>query len=256
VCHVDVPPGQQAPAFAGVEVAIPLAAGEAMPALHVATSEGAPPVLVIGDVFGRSRFYEHLGALLAQAGFQALVPDFFFRQGPLPDPPSKEAAFGRRAQLDEAGTLDDLRGAIAWLRRTSGRTLVGTVGFCMGGTFVLDLVATENDLVGVAYYGFPVPQPTIASPPPRPIDLVDELRGPLLAFWGDQDDTVGVEHAREYVRRARASTAFRSEILPGLGHGFLGSARLGDPSDPAAATWERAVEFLRGELAPSGRRSA
>ncbi len=248
MCHTDIPPGQARPEIAGREVEIPLPGGEAMPALHVVAAEGAAAVLVVGDVFGRSAFYEHLGAVLANAGFQALVPDFFFRQGPLPEPPSKEAAFGRRAQLDETRTLDDLRAAIAWLRERSGRAAVGTVGFCMGGTFVLDLAATEDDLVSVAYYGFPVPQSTIVSPPPRPIDLVDDLRGPVLSFWGDQDDTVGIDHVREYVRRAEAAHAFEWEILPGLGHGFLGSAPLGDPSDPGAATWERAVRFLRTHL--------
>lgn len=248
MCHTDVPPGQSAPDIAGHDVSIGLPGGKGMPALHVCAGDTSPPVLVIGDVFGRSAFYEHLGGLLAQGGFQALVPDFFFRQGALPDPPSKEAAFGRRAQLDEAGTLDDLRAAIAWLRERSGHRAVGTVGFCMGGTFVLDLASTEPDLVSVAYYGFPVPQPTIVSPPPRPIDLVDGLQGPTLAFWGDQDDTVGVDHAREYVARAQAHPGFEAEIVPGLGHGFLGSAPLGDASDPGAATWERAVAFLRDHL--------
>jgi carboxymethylenebutenolidase len=248
MCHIDIPPGQARPDIDGREVTIPLPGGEEMAALHVAASDDAPPVLVIGDVFGRSAFYEHLAALLAQAGLQALVPDFFFRQGPLPDPPSKEAAFGRRAKLDEAATLDDLRAAITWLRERSGRRGVGVVGFCMGGTFVLDLASTEAELVSVAYYGFPVPQPTIASPPPRPIDLVDGLRGPVLAFWGDQDDTVGVDHARDYVRRAQSHAGFESQILPGLGHGFLGAAPLGDASDPGAATWERAVTFLHDHL--------
>ena len=94
-----------------------------------------------------------------------------------------------------------------------------------------------------------MPQPTIVSPPPRPIDLVEDLRGPVLAFWGDQDEAVGVEHAREYARRASAANpAFESEIVAGLGHGFLGSAPLGDAADPGAATWERTLGFLHANL--------
>lgn len=249
MCHTDIPPGQTPTDLSGAEVEIPLGGGEAMPALHVAAAPDAPPVLVIGDVFGRSAFYEHLAGLLAADGLQALVPDVFFRQGPLPDPPTKEAAFARRAKLDEAGSLDDLRAAIAWLRDRSGRPRVGTVGFCMGGTFVLDLASTEDDLASVAYYGFPVPQASLAGPPPRPMDLVEGLSGPVLAFWGDQDDAVGVEHAREYARRAAAANPrFEHEILAGLGHGFLGSARLGDTSDAGGATWQRTLRFLRTHL--------
>jgi carboxymethylenebutenolidase len=249
MCHTDIPPGQTTPEVAGAEVEIPLPAGEAMPALHVTTGPDRPPVLVIPDVFGRSAFYEHLGALLAQAGFQALVVDIFFRQGPLPGARSREAAFARRAQLDEAGSLDDLRAAIGWLRERSGHARVGTIGFCMGGTFVLDLASTEDALAGVAYYGFPVPQPTLVSPPPRPMDLVGDLRGPVLAFWGDQDAAVGLENARVYARRAgEVNPAFEHEIIAGLGHGFLGSAALDDPTDPGGATWARTLGFLRTHL--------
>src|SRR4051812_3779809 len=99
MCHTDVPPGQPTPSIAGVEVTIPLAEGGTLPALPLAPSPTAPPVLVVADVYGRSPFYDHLGKLLAVAGFQALVPDLFFRQGPLPEGAGKEAAFGRRAKL-------------------------------------------------------------------------------------------------------------------------------------------------------------
>jgi dienelactone hydrolase len=249
MCHTDIPPGQATPDVTRTEVTIPLADAASLPALHLVAAPDAPPILVIADVFGRSAFYEHLGALLAGAGFQALVPDLFFRQGPLPEAPSHQDAFARRARLDEANSLDDLRAAIAWLHGASGRARVGTVGFCMGGTFALDLASTDDELVSVAYYGFPVPQATIVAPPPRPIDLVDQLHGPVLAFWGDQDEAVGLEHAREYVERATASNpAFESQILPGLGHGFLGSARLDDQADPGGATWARSLDFLRTHL--------
>lgn len=250
MCHPDVPAGQVTPAVSRSEVEIDLPGGGAMPAL-LATSAGgesAPAVLVVGDVFGRTPFYEHLASLLAESGFQALLPDFFFRQGPLEEA-GKEAAFGRRAKLDETQSVADLSAAAAWLRQRSGMQKVGTLGFCMGGTFVLDLASTEADLVTVAYYGFPVPQPTLVLPPPRPIDLVDSLAGPVLAFWGDQDATVGIEHVDDYVKRAAASNpSFESEILAGFGHGFLGSADLRDESDAAAATWRRAIEHLSRHL--------
>jgi dienelactone hydrolase len=248
MCHTDIPPGPSTPAVARTEVEIIVGESERMPAGHVGTWS-APAVLIVGDVFGRSAFYEHLAALVGSAGFQALLPDFFFRQGPLPEGASKEAAFERRGRLDETRTLDDLRAAIGWMRERSGHGVVGTLGFCMGGTFVLDLASTETDLVTVAYYGFPVPQTTLVSPPPRPMDLVEGVRGPVLAFWGDQDATVGLDHVRRYAERATASNpSFEHEIVPGLGHGFLASSRLDDPDDPGGATWVRALSHFRTYL--------
>lgn len=63
-------------------------------------------------------------------------------------------------------------------------------------------------------HGFPVPQPTIMHPPARPIDLAEKLRGPVLAFWGDQDEAVSVEHARAYSKLAASYNGqFRGEML-------------------------------------------
>ncbi len=253
MCHPDIPPDQLTPDVDTAEVQVAVGARELMPALSVGPAD-APAVLIVGDIFGRSEFYEHLAALVAAEGFQSLVPDFFFRQGPLAEPGSRKAAFARRRRLDEAAALDDLRAAIDWLRERSRRPVIGTVGFCMGGTFVLDLASTQDDLVTIAYYGFPVPSTELASPPPRPLDLVDSLRGPVLAFWGDRDDTVGVDHARAYAERARASNPdFDCEFVPGLGHGFLGAARLGAADDPGGATWTRALAQLHGHLDAGGR---
>jgi carboxymethylenebutenolidase len=246
MCHPDVPPGWAASPAERREVVVDLPGGEGMPALHVGGQTDAPGVLLIADVFGRSAFYEHLAALIAAAGFQVLLPEFFFRQGPLTEA-TKDAAFARRAQLDEADSVEDLRAAIAWLRSNSPAPRVGTVGFCMGATFALDLASTQDALATVAYYGFP--EPTSTSPPPRPIDLVDGLRGPVLAIWGDQDHGVGLDTIDRYIELASAADPqFASEVIPGLGHGFLGSADLDDPADPGGATWSRALSHLTEHL--------
>src|SRR5256885_13302347 len=139
MCHPEVPEGQPTPRVTTEEITIPATGGDSMPAM-LALPEGgpAPAVLVICDVFGRSPFYESLAARIATAGFEALLPDFFFRVGPLAER-TREAAFARRARLDERGTLDDLQAALRWLRERPGPAgRIGTVRFCIGGTLVLD----------------------------------------------------------------------------------------------------------------------
>jgi carboxymethylenebutenolidase len=246
MCHPDIPDGMPAPSVERREVSIAVSDGESLPCLHVG-DEREPAVLVVGDVFGRSPFYERLADVIAATGFQVLVPDFFFRQGPLAEQ-TKQAAFARRMQLDESNAVADLRVAIDWLREAGSRATVGMIGFCMGGTFVLDLASTEDDLVTVAYYGFPIPQSALPSPPPRPIDLVNTLRGPVLAVWGEEDETVGIENIRAYVAVARAANPeFAAEVLPGLGHGFLANADLSG-GDPAGASWQRTLAYLGDHL--------
>lgn len=247
MCHSEVPFDQAVPGSTARPIAITLASGEAMPATLTGTA--GPPVLLIADMFGASPFYEMLAARLARAGFDTLLVDYFFRLPALTEH-THEAGFARRRNLDEVRTLEDLQAALAFLRTRPGyQGSVGTIGFCMGGTFALDLAARETDLVTVAYYGFPVPQASLAFPPPAPLDLAEQIRGPILACWGDQDETVGLANVERFVEAMAAAPAdFTHRVYPGLPHGFLGQARFDDESDAAGRSWALAVEHLRRHL--------
>lgn len=212
----------------------------------------APAVLVVSDVFGRTPFYESLAARIATAGFEALLPDFFFRVGALPER-TREAAMERRERLDEQRSLEDLRGALRWLRGRAAGGRIGTVGFCMGGTFVLDLAALEPDLVTVCYYGFPAgAHKTSPTAPPRPLDLADRMRGPILGFWGDQDAGVGMDNVAELARRLEAAGVdFDHRVYPGIGHGFLAASQFDPENDAyqsACESWTMALDLWRHHL--------
>src|SRR3989454_12746940 len=111
MCHPEVPEGTTPPSVRTAELTIAVDDG-AMPTL-VAFPERAraPAVLVINDVFGRSPFYEHTARRLAQAGFVAATPEFFFREGPLPEP-TRDAAMTRAKRLDFPRLVDDMAPAI------------------------------------------------------------------------------------------------------------------------------------------------
>lgn len=253
MCHTDIPTGEATPDVPRGEMELTLSTGERMPALEYG-DPGAPGVLLVADVYGISPFYRHLAALLAQDGFHVTLPDFFFRQGPI-EGTEHTAAFERRGRLDESQSVDDLREVLDWLRGGQAQTEVGAVGFCMGGTFVLDLASSVDDLVAVSYYGFPVPQATLKAPPPAPLELAGQLRGPVLAFWGEDDEIVGRENVERYTAAAAdANPSFEFEVLAGEGHGFLGSADLHDPQDPRAGTWTRTIRHLREHLLKEGER--
>ena len=246
MCHPEVPAGTTAPDVRTEEIAIAVGAG-AMPAF-VAFPERtpAPAALVINDVFGRSPFYEHVARRLAQAGFLAATPEFFFREGALPEP-TRDAAMARAKRLDFSRTVADMAAAIDWLRgrpETSGA--VGTIGFCMGGTIVLLLAVQRRDVAAsVCYYGFPADTRTSQ----RPIDLASKMSGPILGFWGDQDAGVGMDNVKMLdAELTAAGVAHEFHVYPGLGHGFL-KASLEDASTPgyqqACDSWTRTIAFMR-----------
>lgn len=250
MCHPEVPEGTTPPDVRGEELSIGLGDG-AMPTF-VAFPERtpAPAVLLINDVFGRSPFYELLARRLAQAGFLAATPEFFFRQGPLPEP-TRDAAMARAKRLDFSRTVDDMAAAIDWLRaRPQANGAVGTMGFCMGGTIVLLLAARRQDLAAsVCYYGFPAD----ARTPARPIDVAARMNGPILGLWGDQDAGVGMDNVRALeAGLSAAGVEHEFHVYPGLGHGFL-KASLEDEGTPgyrqACESWTRTIAFFRDSFA-------
>jgi carboxymethylenebutenolidase len=244
MCHPEVPEGIAAPDVRSEEATIAVGDG-AMPAfVALPQRTPAPAVLVVNDVFGRSPFYEHTARRLAQAGFVAATPEFFFREGPLPEP-TRDAAMARAKRLDFSRSVDDMSAAIDWLRGRADTTdAVGTIGFCMGGTIVLLLAARRTDIAAsVCYYGFPADTRTSA----RPIDLAAKMKGPILGLWGDQDTGVGMDNVSTLDRELTAAgVEHEFHIYPGLGHGFL-KASLDDESTPgyrqACESWTRTITF-------------
>ena len=246
MCHPEVPAGTPVPDVRVADATIPVEEGT-MPGLMAFPEQlPAPGILIINDVFGRSPFYDHLARRVAQAGFVAVTPEYFFREGSLPEP-TREAAMARAKRLDFKRWGRDMSGAIDWLRnRPEVNGPIGTVGFCMGGTQVLLLAARREDIAAtVSYYGFPADARTEVSP----IDVASKMHGPILGHWGDQDEGVGMENVNK-LRAAldEAGVEHEFHIYPGLGHGFL-KASLEDEKTPgyapACESWTRTVEFYR-----------
>src|SRR5713226_4374122 len=106
MCHPEIPAGTKAPEVRIEEMQVKVQGG-AMPALLALPERTpAPGIVIVNDIFGRSPFYEHLAGRLAQAGYVALDPEFFFREGPLPEQ-TREASQERAKRLDFKRAVDD-----------------------------------------------------------------------------------------------------------------------------------------------------
>jgi carboxymethylenebutenolidase len=249
MCHPEAVDGRLALPAGADEVEIPVADG-VLPAL-LARPHGEPVgnVLIFHDVFGRTSFYEELAVRLASAGYRALLPDFFHHEGALEEN-TIEAAFRRRQRGDSRRMLSEGLAAADWIGDGIA-TRLGVIGFCMGGNYALAMAAERADLATVCYYGFPGrPIHSIQDPgSPTPIDLAAAMRGPILGFWGEEDEGVGMDNVARFAEAMRACGGdFEHHVYPGAGHGFLRMSELqpGNPLyDVACDSWTRSVAFLR-----------
>src|SRR5437588_5158848 len=126
MCHPEVPVGAPIPDVRVNDTAIPVEDGAMPGLLALPERTPAPGILIVNDVFGRSPFYDNLARRLAQAGFVATTPEYFFREGALPEP-TRDAAMARAKKLDFKRWGRDMSAGIDWLRtRRDVNGLVGT----------------------------------------------------------------------------------------------------------------------------------
>jgi carboxymethylenebutenolidase len=178
--------------------------------------------------------------------------------GPI-DGDDLERVAARRAAVNELEMLADLDSAVSWLQARPEVTSeqIAVIGFSMGGTFALNLAARREDLATCIFYGFPRGSPEPAITAPAPLDVVDELSGPLIGFWGESDTAVGMDSVQRLVEAlAERGVEFHCLTYPGVGHGFMAEERPDDRTvDAARHAWARVTAFLRRhvvDVEPSG----
>ena len=214
--------------------------------------EPAGGVVVIQEAFGLTGHIRDICARLATAGYVAVAPALFHRQGA---PVLGYGEFSRAMPLMRELRADQLRSAVeaalgylAELGLSPGRC--GIVGFCMGGSVAL-MMATELDLgAAVTFYGGGVAQGRFGFPPLA--DAAPSLRVPWLGLYGDLDHTVGVEQA-ELLRERAAAAPAETELVryPDAGHGFNCNDRDSFVPGAAADAWSRTLTWLARHL-PAG----
>ena len=185
-------------------------------------------------------------------GYMAIAPEFFVRAG---DPNT----YGTIAEIQkeivgktsDAQVMQDMRGAIAWAKAHGGDTRrLGVTGFCWGGRITW-LAASQLDGVkaGVAWYGRVTGDKT-ANNPSHPIDLVAQLKAPVLGLYGGQDTGIPldqVEKMKEALasQKNKAAQASQFHIYPDAPHAFHADYRPSYREASAKDGWARCVAWFK-----------
>jgi carboxymethylenebutenolidase len=203
-------------------------------------------VVVVQEAFGVNAHMEDVTRRFAAAGWDAVAPAFFHRQGsPVLDYDDLATVMPLLGQMTPAGLAMDLTAAIDHLAAAGhAAENVAVVGFCMGGT-VTFYAATLRPLgAAVTFYGGGVGQGRFGLP--SLVDLAPQLRTPWLGHFGDRDRGIPVAEV-EALRAATGPLGVPSAIhrYADADHGFGCDAR---PAvfHPAAAglAWERTLGWL------------
>src|SRR5580704_11667226 len=213
---------------------------EAFGYLALPASGSGPGLIVIQEWWGLTTHMAHIADRLAGEGYVALAPDLY--GGATTHDESEALQLLLELPVDRAAR--DLRGAVDYLlsrHEVVGET-VGVVGFCMGGSFALQLAVQEGGKISAAVAFYPVGY--------MPDDYAG-LEAPVLIQIADGDEINPPTLAEELNEKISAATRRKPEIdhYP-AGHAFLNEENLLGTFDAEQAriAWDRTVAFLGAHL--------
>jgi carboxymethylenebutenolidase len=206
-----------------------------------------PVVLVAMEVFGLHEYIKDVTRRLAKLGAFAVAPDYYFRKGDLTTITDIPQLMPLVNSKPDAELLSDLDSTVAWAKSQGGDTgRLGIVGFCRGGRSVWEYAAHSGALkAGVAFYGSLV-DPANPAWPKSPLQLVPEMKAPVLGLYGEADAGIPVAQI-EQMKAALAAAGKTAEfkIYPGAPHGFHADYRASYRKEAAEDAWSQMQAWFR-----------
>jgi len=232
------------------EVKIPAGDIE-IPAYRAMPAKGGPfpVVLVVQEIFGVHEHIKDMCRRFAKEGYLAVAPELYARQG---DPTKftdwKQLYAEVVSKVPDAQVMSDLDAAVAWAGKSGSGDVkrVGVTGFCWGGRITWLYCAHSPQVkAGVAWYGRLVGE-TSPLQPKYPIDVVADLKAPVLGLYGGKDQGIPLADV-EKMRTALAAAKNPSEIVvfPEAGHGFNADYRPSYRAEDAREGWRQALAWFR-----------
>lgn len=211
---------------------------------------GLPVVLVVSEIFGVHEYIADVCRRLAHAGYLAIAPELFARQG---DP----GAYGEVAKLmseiiakvPDAQVMADLDGAVRWAGAHGGDLQkVAITGFCWGGRIAWLYAAHGPVKAGVAWYGRLVGQAS-ALTPKQPVDVAPILKAPVLGLYGEKDGGIPLDTVDKMKAALGAGSpaAKGSEfvVYPDAPHAFHADYRPSYRKEAAQDGWSRMLAWFK-----------
>ena len=232
------------------EFKLPVPDGE-IPAYRAMPASGGPfpVVLVVQEIFGVHEHIRDVCRRFAKAGYLAIAPELYARQGDVSQYTDYREIFAQVvSKVPDAQVMSDLDAAVAWADRTGAGDAkrVGVTGFCWGGRIVWLYAAHSADLkAGVAWYGRLKGQASELQPK-YPLDVVADLKAPVLGLYGGKDQGIPLDDV-EQMRAALKAAKKPCEIVvfPDAPHGFLADYRPSYTEAAAKEGWAKCVAWFR-----------
>jgi dienelactone hydrolase len=201
-----------------------------------------PGILVVPEWWGLGDHAKHSAERLAELGYVAFAVDMYGK-GKLTKDPKEAAEWATPFRNDRQLMRDRVTAALDVLRANErvDSARIGAIGYCFGGTTVLELARSGADVKGVVSFhgGLGTPNPADAK----------NIKGRVLALHGADDPHVPPAEVQAFEQEMRdAKVDWELNAYGGAVHSFTNPAAGDDPSKGAAYNQkaaERSWEAMR-----------
>src|SRR5499427_5095665 len=231
------------------EVKVPTADGS-IPAYRAMPAQGGPfpTVLVVQEVFGVHEHIKDICRRLAKAGYYAIAPELYARQGnPAEVKDTQELVQKIVNKVPTDQVMSDLDAAAAYAK-SSGKAdtnKLAVTGFCWGGWATWMYAAHNSNLkAAVAWYGSDRKPSELT--PKNPLDIAADVKCPVLALHGGADQSIPqdtIEKRQAACKAAGKTCEFK--IYPDAPHGFNADYRPSYRADDAKDAWARMLAWFK-----------
>jgi len=230
--------------------------GDAIEAYSARPMQPGPAggVVVIHHMPGYDAPTKEIARNFAAGGYNAVVPNLYFREAPGASPDDAAAAARAAGGVPDDRLVGDVAGAAAYLKGLSNSNgKVGVIGYCSGGRqSFLAAVSLPLDAAVDCYGAFIVGTPPEGSPlKVGPIvDKVADLSCPLLGLFGADDTHPSPEQVAELEKALQeAAKTYEFHSYEGAGHAFFSVNRPAYRPEAAMDGWQKIFGFFGKHLA-------
>ena len=203
-------------------------------------------IIVIQEAFGVTSHIQEIARRLADAGWYAVAPALFHRQGsPALAYDDFDSVMPLMGQLSAEDVTADVVASFEHLEaRGFAPSQIGVVGFCMGGSVTFYAATIRAMGAAVTFYGGGVLEGRFGLP--SLVDQAPKLQTPWLGLYGDLDKGIPSDQV-EQLRSAVKAAPVPTEIVryADADHGFNCNDRPSVFNATAAAdAWQRTLRFV------------
>jgi carboxymethylenebutenolidase len=219
-----------------------------------ASGSNHPIILVISEIWGIHEYIRDSTRRFAKAGFYAVAPELFKREGGVAQLTDIQAILKIVLSQPREQTLGDLKATTDWAKTRPGvkASAIGVTGWCWGGSTTMQVAGTNPDMkAAVAWYGPPARPYQGKSGPVTGFDLVKDVKAPFLGLFGETDKNPSPDDAKKFGELLKQSGNQNVEVVvyPGAGHAFHADYRPSYNAEAAKDGWNRCVAWFKKYLA-------